>query len=187
MLPRRLLQIALLLTALWGIGDAFYIQAKALAAQALLELAWQRIERGEARARPWSWADTWPVARLSFPRLGINQIVLAGTSGRVLAFGPGQLHGTGPAFGISVISGHRDTHFRWLQELRNGDHLVLALPGAETRRYRVSELSVHHEAETGLLLPSGKPQLVLLTCYPFRAVFPGGPLRYVVTADEITI
>ena len=28
----------------------------------------------------------------------------------------------------------------------------------------------------------GRPLLSLVTCYPFDAVAPGGPLRYVVTA-----
>ncbi len=29
----------------------------------------------------------------------------------------------------------------------------------------------------------GRPVLSLVTCYPFDAVAPGGPLRYVVTAE----
>ena len=39
--------------------------------------------------KPWSWADTWPVARVEVPRLYKSAIVLAGASGQSLAFGPG--------------------------------------------------------------------------------------------------
>ena len=64
-------------------------------------------------------ADMRPLARLRQPRLDVTQVVLDGASGRVLAFGPG--HVTGSALpgvnGNIVISGHRDTHFRWLRDL----------------------------------------------------------------------
>ena len=184
---RRIAQVALLLVALWGIGDSLYIRGKAVLAQVLLEDAWQRAAQGGARAKPWSWADTWPVARLQAPRLGIDQIVLAGASGRVLAFGPGHVSGTALLEdpGNTVISGHRDTHFRWLRQLQRGDELMLLLPYGNSRRYRVSRLSVHHESETGLLASDGRALLTLLTCYPFQAIDPAGPLRYAVTADAI--
>ena len=184
---RRGIQVLLLLIACWAIGDGLYIRAKAVLAQILLETAWQRSVQGETRARPWSWADTWPVARLQAPRLGIDQIVLAGVSGRVLAFGPGHMSGTAllDEGGNTVVSGHRDTHFKWLKALRQDDELVLTLPQGIDRRYRVSDLSVHHESDTAPLAWEGGTRLTLLTCYPFDAIDPGGPLRYAVTAESV--
>ena len=41
--------------------------------------------------KPWSWADTWPVARIIVPRIGRSAIALAGASGQALAFGLGVL------------------------------------------------------------------------------------------------
>jgi sortase A len=161
-----------------------YIPAKAWVAQVLLDVAWDRRLGGAADSRPWSWADTMPLARLRQPRLGIDQIVLEGASGRVLAFGPGHITGSarpGEA-GNVVISGHRDTHFRWLAQVQSGDELVLQTDDGQNLLYRVEQTSVHHESDTGLLDPLEGDQLRLLTCYPFGAVAAGTPQRYVVTA-----
>jgi sortase A len=81
-----------------------------------------------------------------------------------------------------VISGHRDTHFRWLQRLEMGDELVLQTDDGRDRTFRVVQSAIHHESEIGLLEPLQGDQLRLLTCYPFDAVSPGGAQRYVVTA-----
>ena len=176
-----------LLAMLIGIGSlsyGTYIPAKAWLAQVLLERAWERRLAGAADTRPWPWADTRPLARLRQPRLGIEQIVLEGASGRVLAFGPGHVLGSARpgAAGNVVISGHRDTHFRWLSALRDGDDLLLQTKEGHERRYRVDHSAIHHEDEVALLDPLAGDQLRLLTCFPFDAVAAGTPQRYVVTA-----
>lgn len=170
-----------------GIGFTLagaYIPAKAWLAQRLLESAWERRLHGDRAARPWPWADTTPVARLIQPRLGVRQIVLQGASGRVLAFGPGHVNGSANpgSDGNIVLSAHRDTHFRWLAELRNGDRLALQSDDGRTRHYVVANLAVHHESELDLLDPLEGDQLRLMTCYPFDALRPGTDRRYVVTA-----
>lgn len=73
----------------WLIGQGLWIHMKATAAQWLLQHAWTRTIKTQKPAKPWPWADTWPVGRLLVPRLGINQVILADASGRSLAFGPG--------------------------------------------------------------------------------------------------
>jgi sortase A len=104
----------------WQLGQGACIPAKAWVAQELMQRAWRRAERGESRPVPWPWADTWPVARLSAKGGEIELIVLAGGSGRTLAFGPGHLSASAlpGEFGNSVIAGHRDTHFQFLQHPR---------------------------------------------------------------------
>ena len=161
-----------------------YIPLKAWAAQILLDMAWERRLQGAADSRPWPWADTAPLARIRQPRLGIDQVVLEGSSGRVLAFGPGHVGGSARpgSAGNVVISGHRDTHSRWLQRLQNGDELVLQTDDGRDRSYRVVQSAIHHESEIGLLEPLQGDQLRLLTCYPFDAMSAGGAQRYVVTA-----
>ena len=83
----RLHRLALVLAlgfALAGsafLGKGLYIHAKAWAAQLLIHRAWSATLQGQADARPWPWADTVPRARLVVPRLGVDQIVLAGASG----------------------------------------------------------------------------------------------------------
>src|SRR5215471_16837095 len=85
---------ALALAGLWLTGDALYIRAKAVLAQVLLDRAFAAEITSGAIVKPWSWADTWPVARIEVPRLAAHSIVLAGGSGQALAFGPGHVERT---------------------------------------------------------------------------------------------
>jgi sortase A len=174
----------LLALALWHFGQAGYIHAKARLAQYLMQAAWERGLHGEREPKPWPWADTWPVARLIAPRQRVEVFVLAGASGRTLAFGPGHLFGTAPpgAPGNSVISAHRDTHFRFLRHLAPGDELVVETPDGRRRRYVVDDATVVDRRDLRATLPEPTPRLTLITCYPFDAVAPNGPLRYVVRA-----
>jgi len=87
-------EIALLALGAWQFGQGAWIEAKAWLAQALIGRAWAKTLAGHRNVKPWPWADTWPVARLSVPALGIERYVLAGTSGAAMAFGPGHVEGT---------------------------------------------------------------------------------------------
>ena len=88
-MPRFLPPLVFALIGLILFGQGAYIHAKALLAQVLLERAFaQTIATGHP-AKPWSWADTWPVARIEVKRLHASAIALAGSSGQALAFGPG--------------------------------------------------------------------------------------------------
>lgn len=179
------LAVALAAIACWQFGQAGYIHAKAWLAQGLIARAWARTLTGEARVRPWPWADTWPVAHLSAPGRGADLYVLAGADGRAIAFGPGHMFGTAAPgeTGNSVIGAHRDTHFAFLQRLRNGDRIDVETPSGRTVRYRVSSLEVVDKSDTRVLeQPADRRELTLVTCYPFDALRAGGRLRYVVRA-----
>jgi len=170
---------------LWQLGQGAWIYVKARLAQRLLQRAWARTLRGEPEARPWPWADTWPVARLQVPAHGVDLIVLAGVSGRTLAFGPGHAPGSAVpgAHGTAIVAGHRDTHFRFLEWLKQGDEIIVEVPGLRRSRLRVQETSVVDSRTAVIRTEARSAGLVLVTCYPFDAVRPGGPLRYVVTAS----
>ena len=166
--------------------DALWIPVKAELAQHLLERAWLRTLAGEPDAKPWPWADTRAVAVLEVPRLGLREIVLEGSSGRNLAFGP-TLVNTGridESFD-RVLSGHRDTHFSFLKKLQTGDLLRLRTPQG-TRDYRVRWQQAVDSRRQSLVIDASVERLTLLTCYPFDAPLPGGPLRWVVTALPVT-
>ncbi len=170
---------------LWQVGEAATIHAKAWLAYDLIARAWTRTLAGEGPARPWPWADTWPVARLAMPRLGEEAFVLAGGSGRTLAFGPGHVDGSplpGQP-GTSLIAGHRDTHFRFLERLRAGDAVHVEDGTGAVRRFRVTATQVVDARRTRIDVFGSVPRLVLATCYPFDALTPGGPLRYLVFAE----
>lgn len=184
---RRALQIASVLFICWGVtqmAKGAYIHSKASLAQVLIRRAWAQTSKKGGPPKPWPWADTTPVARLGAPMHRVDMIVLEGGSGRTLAFGPGHVAGTARpgAIGNVVIAGHRDTHFRFLKNLERGDTLLLEARDGELVDYEVSRMEVVDHTRADLLENSGDDRLTLVTCYPFDAVVPGGPLRYVVTA-----
>jgi sortase A len=121
------------------------------------------------------------VAKLTSPRLDVSQVVLAGDSGRSLAFGPGWAESSAPpgAAGTVVVSGHRDTHFRWLRDLRDGD--VLDLQSRQGRRRYAVESTRVADSRQEHITTTDRDELLLVTCWPFDATAPRGPLRYVVT------
>lgn len=184
--PRHFLFLPLL-AGLWLLGDGLYIQAKAVAAQVLLERAWDRGVRSGRPAKAWSWADTWPVARLQVERLGIDLVVLEGVSGEALAFGPGRMAGLGPEYGSSttLVAAHKDTHFRFLPNLKIGDEIVMQTLQGQTERYRVIGQEVIDYRAASFEEDPFNPRLILVTCYPFEALTVNGPLRYIVIAEKV--
>ena len=180
------LLVVLPLSGVWQTGLGAWIHTKAIIAQTLLEAAWTDTLKGQKEVKPWPWADTWPVSRLTVPRLGISRIVLAGASGEALAFGPGLLLSPeNPGYsGNTVIAGHRDTHFRFLQKIKTNDLIMLQTGKDSVHLYRVSELLIINENQVQLL-QQDDDRLMLITCYPFHAVTAGGPLRYAVIAKRI--
>ena len=182
---RRWLPLLVMLMGGLCFGQGAWLEAKAWLAQVLIGHAWAETRAGQVRVAPWAWADTWPVARLQVPRLGVERIVLAGVSGRTLAFGPGWSQQTAlpGGEGRTLIAGHRDTHFRFLQSLVTGDRLQLQTAEGREIVYRVVETAVVNQQAGWLMSPGDQRELLLVTCYPFDALQPGGDLRYLVRAE----
>ncbi|KAA2285021.1 class GN sortase [Arenimonas fontis] len=172
--------VALALHAVW-------MPAKAALSQALLRASWEANRADGGVRRPWPWADTHAVARLRQRKLGVDQVVLAGDDGRALAFGPGWAAASaapGSGHGATIISGHRDTHFAWLRHLRPGDEVELET-GAGLRRYRLASTHIADARETRLDPYAAGHRLILVTCWPFDATTPRGPLRYVLSFEAV--
>lgn len=169
------------------LGGGVYLHAKAQLAQVLLQSAWERTLAGEINVKPWPWADTWPVARLRSPAHDVDIIVLAGDSGRVLAFGPGHHFGSAvpTQTGHSLISAHRDTHFHFLKDVALNEELQVQNTRGEWHRYRVVETRVLDAYNAGFAQHGQASMISLITCYPFDALAPGGSLRFVLTAQEM--
>lgn len=184
--PVKAIVLLLLALAAWQFSGAAWIHAKAALAQHLIASSWVGARKG-VPSRPWPWADTQPVARLTVPSRGIELYVLAGTSGRSLAFGPGHVDGTAlpGSAGNSVIVAHRDTHFAFLRTLHEDDEIDVEDAAGRTTRYRVREVAVVDKHTTRVLDSADSPQLTLITCWPFDAIRPGTDQRYVVIADRV--
>lgn len=189
-MPRLISPLVLaLVLALVGtilFGDGAYIHAKAWLAQLLLERAFNRSVATGQPVKPWPWADTWPVARIEVKRIGASAIVLEGTSGQALAFGPGHLHQTVDAGerGVAIYAAHRDTHFRFLRDVAIGDVIDVTRSDGKRFRYRVDSSAVVRFDASGLDAAAEGFELVLATCWPFDAVT-SGPERYVLHATLI--
>jgi len=164
-------------------AQGLWIPAKAAIAQVLLERAFDRSLATGRPVKPWPWADTWPVARISFPRLRRAVIVLDGASGQALAFGPGHVAGTPDAGerGTAVYAAHRDTHFALLGQLRAGDEIAVQRIDGRQARFRVAGGQVVRWDASGVDPHAPGRALVLATCWPLDATR-HGPLRYLVWA-----
>lgn len=164
-------------------GSALWIEAKARLAQVLIEQAWeQTLATGETH-KPWSWADTWPVARIYHPPTNTDLYVLEGAEGNSLAFGPGHHQATAlPGEGASIIGGHRDTHFKFLREAMLRDELLIQGLNGEWQQYEITNTEIRHSEQEPLFMNENSDTLYLVTCYPFDALVPSGPLRYLVIA-----
>jgi sortase A len=177
----------LLIAGLLLFGQGAYIHAKALVAQILLRHAFEQTIATGQDIKPWSWADTWPVARIEIKRLQAERIVLAGSSGQALAFGPGHVDLTPDAGerGVAVYSAHRDTHFRFLKDVIVGDEIDITRRDGRTFRYLVDGSSVVRFDASGIDPLGNGYELVLSTCWPFDAVT-SGPDRYILHATMIS-
>lgn len=189
----RWLSALLICAGLWQFGSGSWLLLKAELAQYLISDSWQRqLSSGEIH-KPWPWADTWPVAQL---KLGDEKplMVLQGTSGQALAFGPGMYETAvvsteGNAGAVAtVIAAHRDTHFRGLKHLRPGMPVQLQGRDGRWHSFRVQGAQVV-DSRSGALPVFAQagpaPDLILVTCYPFDALDNGGPLRYLVYAEFV--
>ena len=162
----------------------FKIELKAKVAQVLLQYAWHKtIKTGEDQ-RPWKNFDGTPIFRLSIPRHEVDQIVLAGTSGQALAFGPAfhtesKLPGAG---GTTVLSSHRDSHGVYIKQLQKGDSIKLQDRSEEWHSYTVEDFSILNVKTDTISTMNGKEVLLIITCYPFDALTSKTPFRYIVTA-----
>jgi sortase A len=109
--------------------------------------------------------------------------VLAGADSSSLAFGPGLLSGPADSgSGLKVVAAHRDTHFAFLEQLQTGDTINLQDAGGKSQTYVVAETAVADTRTSSLYVDTSVDGLLLITCYPFHALNPGGPLRYLVKA-----
>ena len=122
------------------------------------------------------------IARIDIPRLNVSDVVVEGDDTETLSHAVGHIPGTAlpGQLGNVGLAGHRDSFFRKIGQLRDGDTLVLETIHG-TFRYHVAKLAIVAPSETSVLSSSGEPALTLVTCYPFHYVG-SAPKRFIVTA-----
>ena len=125
------------------------------------------------------------IGRIDIPRLGLSAIVIEGTSRTTLRHAVGHISGTAlPGQSGNVgISGHRDTFFRPLRNIRRNDIIAVTTPLGEYR-YRVVSTRIVNPHDIEVLDPGDNEVLTLVTCYPFYFVG-AAPDRFIVRAERI--
>ncbi|MEP7452348.1 class GN sortase [Phyllobacterium sp. SB3] len=175
-----------IIAALFGFslfGQGLWIHAKAQLAQILLERAFAETLATGDPVKPWSWADTWPVARIEVPRLAESAIALHGASGQALAFGPGHIDRSAKpgGDGTAVYAAHRDTHFAFLKDVNIDDDIKITGQDGRAFHYRVTGTDIVRWDHSGIGTRANGKNLVLATCWPFDSAT-SGPMRYLVKA-----
>ena len=122
------------------------------------------------------------LGRFEVPRLNLSYILLEGTDNRTLDKSIGHVEGTGlPGESGNIgIAGHRNTHFRKLEWIRRGDHIVLTSPNGKFG-YKVEWARLFRPVDMAVLDAAHGPAVTLVTCFPFEYVG-AAPLRYIVRA-----
>lgn len=123
------------------------------------------------------------IGRLEIPRLDVSLIVMEGDDEATLAVAAGHVPGTALPWESSnaVIAGHRDTFFRPLRDIREGDEIRMTT-ALGTFNYRVISTEVVEPDDLSVLAPTRTKSLTLVTCYPF--VYVGAaPQRFIIHAQ----
>lgn len=126
------------------------------------------------------------IGRIEIPRLGFSVVVVEGIDKTTLRRAFGHIPGTAlPGQPGNVgITGHRDTFFRPLKDIRQNDMITLTTLWGECR-YRVVSTRVVSPDDVAVLDPSGSEILTLVTCHPFYFVG-SAPNRFIVRAERVT-
>jgi sortase A len=125
------------------------------------------------------------IGRIDIPRLGLSAMVIEGVGATTLRHAVGHVPGTAlPGQpGNVCISGHRDTFFRPLRNIRQDDIITVTTVFGEYR-YRVLSTRIVRPSNVAVLAAGGNETLTLITCYPFYFVGPA-PSRYIVRAERV--
>ena len=123
-----------------------------------------------------------PIGRLEIPRLDVSVIVMEGDDDTTLARAVGHLPDTALPWepGNAVIAGHRDTFFRPLRNVREGDEIRMTTARG-TFDYRVVRTEIVEPTNLSVLAPTPSRSLTLVTCYPFSYIG-SAPQRFIIHA-----
>ena len=122
------------------------------------------------------------IGRLEIPRLDVSVIVMEGDDDTTLARAAGHLPDTALPWerGNAVIAGHRDTFFRPLRHVREGDEIRMTTARG-TFDYRVIRTEIVEPTNLSVLAPTASRSLTLVTCYPFSYIG-SAPQRFIIHA-----
>jgi sortase A len=177
------IQACLWIAGCLAIGYCAFIWGRARYDQAQANWALSHVLPGDPGTdAPKAAAEGSLFGRIDIPRLDISVIVFEGTSDDTLARGVGHLRGTATPGerGNLVLAGHRDTFFRELRNIRQGDQITVKGTDADYQ-YSVDSTAIVQPTQTEVIRPTDDAILTLITCYPFYYIG-SAPQRFIVRA-----
>ncbi|SFB16741.1 MULTISPECIES: class D sortase [unclassified Bacillus (in: firmicutes)] len=125
------------------------------------------------------------VGLLELPRIKSELAIIEGTDEDDLKKGVGHYKGSyyPGENGQIVLSGHRDTVFRRLGELKIGDPLKVKMPYGNYDYEIIGTKIVEADDTSIITLQKENEELVVTTCYPFSYVG-DAPQRYIIYAKK---
>lgn len=185
---KSLIKTSLLITGSLLCLHASWLPAKGWLSQKLISYSWHQSINLQQKIKPWPWADTYPIAELSFERLNKSVVVLNGGDPTTLAFSAGAIAPFNQTQSAQpfVVAGHRDSHFSFLEEVFMNDIISLADKHGRSQLYQVEAIDIVDASSGKLPVLADDSQLVLITCYPFSDLSSdagnSSNERYVITA-----
>lgn len=125
------------------------------------------------------------IGRIEIPRIKVSAVVKEGVDTKTLSRAVGHVPYTplpGEKGNVGVAA-HRDTFFRGLRNVREGDVIrVTTLDGVYL--YEVDSLKIVWPKNVEVLDPTPDQRITLVTCYPFNYVG-SAPKRFIVQGKQI--
>ncbi|PKG83490.1 class GN sortase [Colwellia sp. 75C3] len=181
--PYKIILLSLIVIACLLLIKPSYLYAKSVLAQVLLKHAWQETQQtylqapeqdkqqhSQEKYLPWQWADSYPVAKLTYKKNNVSWIIMAGMTGRAMAFAPTWLEDSAKPnqYGNTVISAHNDSHFNVLEDSDVGEEFLLEDQQGKILTYRITTINIVSEYDVSSYLFQDETMITLITCYPFE-------------------
>jgi sortase A len=178
---------------LWTIGllaasYASFIACQALVVRRASEHLAQQPTSSEAHqdSTRFSVSESPIIGRLEIPALSLTVAILADDDPDSLRKGVGHIRGTALPGGLGTVglAGHRDTFLRPLRHLTPSMDIRL-IDASGVYHYQVDSTEIVDPSRVSVLDIGSRPQLTLITCFPFDYIGPA-PRRFIVHAHLLS-
>jgi sortase A len=173
-----------LISGILGVSYAAYTTADAQAYQAVEQSRFEDVNVSRSE-EPRRLVQNDVIGEIEVSRLGLKAIIAQGDSSTILRRAVGHIVETAlPGKpGNVTLAGHRDTFFRPLRNIRQGDAITLKTLDGDFQ-YQVESTAIVPPNDIQVLQPSNEPTLTLITCFPFYYVG-SAPNRFIVRARQV--
>ena len=127
------------------------------------------------------------MGRLEIRAIGLTVPIMADYQTSSLLKGIGYIPGTALPGGLGTLglAGHRDTYFRPLSKIKK-DMDIRVADASGTYHYEVDSTEIVKPENVSVLDIRDRPELTLVTCYPFHYIG-AAPFRFIVHAHLLSV